>query len=150
MIESSFFFFDVGDELLKVGRGKIRPCEQHRRLVRDQHHGHEVGAQIVQRALVKRYVDSVGGAADKYLIAVGLRPCDARGANHAAGPGDVLDDHLLTQDLSEPLAENAGENVGASSRREAHHDVHRPAGIDVRARLPRQRRQHGKARNNLQ
>ncbi len=65
-------------------------------------------------------------AKDK-LVAVGRRLGDAVGAGHAAGAADVLDDHLLAQDLGQSGVENARHDVRGTAGNIGHHHGQRPS-----------------------
>jgi hypothetical protein len=64
------------------------------------------------------YNDGIGPAAEHELVAVRGRLRHARRAHHSAGAADVLDDHLLAQNLGEAPADDASEHVGAAAGRE--------------------------------
>ena len=73
-------------------------------------------------------------------VAIGRRLRHARGADHAAGAADVLDDDLLAQHLGQPLGDNAGEHIGAAAGRKAHHQRDGPVRPTA---LPENRAPHG-------
>ncbi len=65
----------------------------------------EVGHRVVERLLVDGLVDGEDGAAREHRgVAVGRRLGDPRGAGHAAGAADILDDDLLAQKLAQARA----------------------------------------------
>src|SRR6516165_8673193 len=75
--------------------------DQHPRRVREQRDVLEVGHGVVERPLVEGLVDGEHGAAgEQHGVAVGRRLGDAGRAGHAAGAGDVLDHHLLAEDVA--------------------------------------------------
>src|SRR5262245_6192330 len=84
-------------------------------------------AWTVERIFVKRLVDGVGPAAEHELIAVRGRLRHARRAHHSAGAADVLDDHLLAQNLGKAPTDDAPEHVGAPAGRERDHHRQRAA-----------------------
>ena len=80
--------------------------DQHQRQIGDQRDRREIGRRIVGRVLVERLVLRVGAdVAEHELVAVGRRLGDARRAGHAAGAADVLDDHLLAEQLGQARRE---------------------------------------------
>ena len=100
--------FHVVDELRHgVGR-KFIGGDENGRLVGDQHDRHKIFEQVVGRLLVERLVDGVGAGAHHDGVAVRRRLRDARGADHAAGAADILDDDLLAQHLGNLAGDDAG------------------------------------------
>src|SRR5712692_6260046 len=55
----------------------------------------------------------------KYRVAVGIRLGDDVGRDVARGPGAVVDDHLLAEQLRELMSDRARGGVGAAAGREA-------------------------------
>jgi len=146
----------IGDELGEIADGQIVARDQERGLIRDQHYRREIGREIVERIFVERLVDGVGAAAENELVAVRRRLRHARGADHSSGAADVLDDHLLAQNLGEAPAEDASEHIGAPAGREWDHHGERPrrpilrggrviAGNDAAEQQHRISRTHGSA-----
>jgi hypothetical protein len=103
-----------------------------RRLIGDQHHGYEIGREIVERSFVERLVDGVCPAAEHELVAVGRRLHYASRAHHSTGAADVLDDHLLAQDLGQAAADDASEHIGSAAGSERNHHGQRPVRPDLR------------------
>jgi hypothetical protein len=118
--------------ILQIAGGEILTRDQERGLIRNQHHWREIGGEIVERIFVKRLVDGIGPAAEHELIAVRSRLRDARRAHHSAGAADILDDHLLAQNLGQPPPDDAPEHVGAAASRERDHHGQRAAGPALR------------------
>jgi len=140
----------------RLPNGQIVARDQERGLIRDQHYRREIGREIVERIFVERLVDGVGAAAENELVAVRRRLRHARGADHSSGAADVLDDHLLAQNLGEASAEDASEHIGAPAGREWDHHGERPhrpilrggrviAGNDAAEQQHRISRTHGSA-----
>ena len=67
--------------------------------------------------------------AEHHGVAVGRRIGDALGAGHAAGAADVLDHHLLAEDLAHARADHAAEHVGRTAGGERDHHGDRPGRI---------------------
>ena len=86
----------ISDELLEVVDRKVLARDQHEWHFGNQNDWGEIGHSIVERLLVESL--SLCGAAhscEDELIAVGIRPGDARGAGHPARTRDILDHDLL-------------------------------------------------------
>src|SRR5262249_20040517 len=71
------------------------------------------GRRIVERALVERLILRMGShRAQPDGVSVGRSLRDALRPRHAAGAADVLDDHLLAEQLTHAVRDQAGEHVG--------------------------------------
>jgi hypothetical protein len=65
-------------------------------------------------------VRQVAETAEKKRIAVGCGSRRERCADHPACTATIVNDHLLPDDLSQPLADCTGEDVVAAARRKRH------------------------------
>src|SRR5262249_47899432 len=83
---------------------------------------------------------------------ISVRRCtdDRLGANVGAPTRPVIDDELLTKPLRKPLTQQAGEDVLRATWRGADDVAHRTRRIGLRPRDPRQGRQRGRARCQMQ
>ena len=97
--DGALVLLHVGNEVLQPVDRQILARDQNRRLVRDQNDGREIVLQTVSRMLVERHIDGVRPAAEDERVAVRLSADDVGRTDHAAGAGDVFDDHRLAQDL---------------------------------------------------
>ena len=94
----------------------------------DQNHRREIIDRVVERLFVQRLiVDLRANGAEQSLIAVGIGQCEALGAVHAAGAADILDDHLLAENIAQPIRQNSTHDVGWAAGGERHHHGNRPA-----------------------
>ena len=90
----------VGDELLKIADRQVLADNEQHRLLDNKRDRREVGCSVVDGVLVEGLVGGKGaGAAEHKLITVRRRLCDSAGPSHAARATDILDDHLLAQEL---------------------------------------------------
>ncbi len=85
--------------------------------------------------------------ADAKRIAVGRCAGGAANPDAAAGAGDVLDHHRLTERDREMIGKDARDRVGDPAWRHRHNDRDGARGISLRADNPRQDRQRGSARS---
>ncbi len=87
----------------------------------------EIGDRVVERLLVEHLAEGVRAlVAEQEHRAVGRRLGDARGAVHAAGAADILDDHLLAEPLGQLLRHQAADEIDRAAGRERHHHGDRP------------------------
>jgi hypothetical protein len=87
----------------------------------------EVRCGVVERIFVKRLILSKCiGAAEHELIAVGGGLRDPGSAGHAAGAADILDDHLLAQNLREALRQDASQDIEPAAGGRRNHHGQRP------------------------
>src|SRR5262245_5569381 len=75
---------------------------------------------------------------------------DALSGNIARSPWAVLDDELLTEPLRQPLTDQPCDDVAGAASGKADDNAHRPCRIGLRLRNPRDRRQRGSARGQMQ
>jgi hypothetical protein len=75
---------------------------------------------------------------------------DDRRADVAGAARPVVDDELLFEPLRQRLSDHARDDVGRDSGGIGHDDAHRPRRIVERHCGPRQRRQRGSARGQMQ
>src|SRR6516164_4006198 len=106
--------------------------------------------RIIERpALEQRLVDVREGAAEQNGVTVRTGAGDRGGTQRTAAAADVFDDHRAEQrfDLFHPWP---GEGVERATRRKWDHEPDRPRRIRLRPRDPRDRRQRGSARGQMQ
>src|SRR5262249_24723056 len=86
------------------------------------------------------------------LITVRRRLGDARDAGHPARAADILDDHLLAQQVREASAENSRYRIRSAAGREWHHQSQRPCGplLGRNRRCPRERCERDSPSDKLQ
>src|SRR5262249_30145657 len=88
------------------------------RLSADQRHRREIGDRIVVERRIEKAIGRVGHRGDVERVAVGIGSgCDLS-ADIGAGAAAVLDDHLLTPGLGEPIARDGGDRVGGAAGHE--------------------------------
>ena len=125
----------------------------HRHDVRHVVHGRDrrdVADEIEIELVVERRVDRVESTDQEQRVAVGRGTRDRLGGDVAAGSRTVVDDERLTEPLREPLTYQARRDVRTASGREANNDAHRPRRIGLRPRDPRDGRQRGSARGEME
>ena len=83
-------------------------------------------------------------------MAVRGRAHDRLGGDIAAGARPVLDNERLTEAFRQPLADQPCNDVDVVAGGEADDDVHRPRRIGLRPGDPRDGRQRGSARGQMQ
>ncbi len=155
ILERRLVRLGVGREFPEVFHWQILAREQDRRLLGHESDGCQVIGKIVERALVQRLIDGIGGAAENELVAVRRGLGDTRRPHHAAGAYHVLDDHLLAQHFRKPLADEASQQIGPTAGRERYDHRHwsrRPrlcGGIVIGGEHER-RREHGGDKEPLQ
>src|SRR5262249_50439935 len=69
---------------------------------------------------------------------------DARRADHAAGPADILDDHLLAEDFGEPRGIDARQRIDRPPSGIGDHHGDRPRRPVLRTRIPGEGCEHRK------
>jgi hypothetical protein len=124
-IELARIGLGVGDEL---GNGGGRERRVHHRDVR--HAGHagdrrDVANEIEGELVVEGVVDRVRRNHLEQRVTVRRRLHHGLGADIAAGARPVLDDHLLTEPLGEPLRHQTGQDVRPAAGGEADDDADR-------------------------
>ena len=136
----SLILLGIFDEVLQRVGGKILARDEDQRHLGDEGRGREIAGGVVGRLLVERLVLGVGAdGAEHEGGAVGRRPRDALRAGHAAGAADILDHHLLAEDLAHALGHDAPEHVGGTARREGDDHGHGPRRpVLLRARRARE------------
>jgi hypothetical protein len=109
-------------KFLQIVCRQVLARHHHQRQICDQHDRSEISYRIVKWSLIERLADGVrADVAEHELISVRRRLGDPGGANHAAGPADVLDDHLLPQGIAQSRLQNARNRVHRTTSRERHH-----------------------------
>ena len=98
----------------RVG-GKVLAGKQYGGLVAHQAGRHQVVGEIVERSLVERLIDGVGGGPDHHRVAIRRRFDHARRTQHAAGSADVFDDDLLAEHLRQSFGDDPPEQIGAAA-----------------------------------
>jgi hypothetical protein len=117
----------IGDERTQIAGRQILARHQQLRGLGDERDRREVGRRVVQRPLVERLIVGMrADAAERERIAVGGGARHPGGPGHAAGAANVLDQHLLAQELGETLRQDTPHDVGAAAGRERNHHGHRP------------------------
>src|SRR5207237_8611652 len=99
---------------------------------------------------IEHRLDRVTRSDQQERIAVGRRTHDRLGADIAAGAWPVLDDKWLAEPLRQPLTHQAREDVLRAARGKADDDTHRPRWITLRPCGPRDGRERGSARGQMQ
>ena len=125
-------------------------------------YGHELGSRLVLAAgamsrmklsielVVEGRVDGIRWGDREKRIAVRRCPHDRFGSDIAASARAVFDDEWLPEPLRKPLTDQACEHVirGAGGKR--NDDAHRPCRIGLRPGDPRQGREPGSGRCQMQ
>src|SRR5262245_17762020 len=83
-------------------------------------------------------------------MTVRWRTHDRLAADSARVSLTVLDDEWLPEPLRQPLTHQTCDDVARPARRKADNDAHRPRRIALRPRDPRDGRQRGSARGQMQ
>ena len=81
--------------------------------------------------------------AEHKIVAIRGRIGDALGAGHATRATDVLDHHLLPEDLTHALRHDAAEHVGRAAGRERNHHRERLGRISLCQRSAREQQAEG-------
>jgi hypothetical protein len=85
-----------------------------------------IGRGIVERKPEKRLAVGVSaGAAEHELIAVRRSLCHAGRPGHTPRAADILDDHLLAQELREARREYSTQHINPAARRQRNDHGHR-------------------------
>ena len=84
---------------------------------RAHHPDRHEGFDWIVGQLVEPGVDRIGQRNDEDGVAVGCRVGRQLGADHAAGAGAVVDDHLLAELLAKLVADHAADHVVAAAGR---------------------------------
>ncbi len=140
----------VGDELLEVVDREVVARHQHQRLLDHQRDRRKIADRIVERFLIERLVLREGVDTTEHdLIAVGSGLGDTRRSSHAAGAADVLDHHLLAENLRQPRRQDAPHRIRRAARRERDHHGHGPRRPSLGRRLRGHdlRGKHGRSRD---
>ena len=99
---------------------------------RDLRYRREVADRIVRHFLVEHGVDGKRRPGNHERVAVGRRFGDERNADHLAGAGPVVDDHLLPPALRQLDRELSRDDVRAAAGRGRHDQPYRPVRIILR------------------
>jgi len=91
---------------------------QHQRGYADLCDGCEIPDRVVAHFRIQRDVQrDFARGAHQDGVAVSRAACCDFGPDHAGGAATVVDEHLLSQPVSEQLGDRAAEDVGAAARR---------------------------------
>jgi len=110
----------------------------------------DVADEIEVELVIERRVERVRRNGHEERIAIRCRTHDRLRGDITAGARPVLDDELLAEPLREPLADQACDDVGAAAGGKADDDADRPRRIGLRPGDPRDGRQRGGARCEMQ
>src|SRR5262245_4851003 len=120
------------------------------RWVRTRAYRRDVAEKRETKVVVKRRVDRRRRVNHEECVAVWRRLHDYLGSDIGAGACPILDDERLAEALGELLADQARDNVSSAAGGITDNDAHRPRWIGFRLRQPRDGRQHGSARGQMQ
>src|SRR6516164_6781060 len=109
-----------------------------------------IADEIEIEFLVQRDIDCIRRSRQEERIAVRRRAHDRLGGDVAAGACPVLNNELLTEPLREPLSYQTRDDVARTAGAIADDDAYRPRRIGLRPRDPRDARQCGSARGQMQ
>src|SRR5439155_732095 len=116
----------------------------------DERNGCDVADEIEIEVVIEGRVDRGSSIRAKERIAIGGRTDDGLGGDIAGSAAPVLDDEWLTEPLRERLTHQAYEDVRSAARGISNDAAHRPCRIGLRPPDPRDRRQRGSARGQMQ
>src|SRR6266850_7259727 len=117
------------EEFLKGRDRRLRCHRQHDRHGLDRPDRHQVPERVVGKVLEHRRPRGHRAArAEKQGVPVGGRLHHRRGADGAAGPAAVLDDHLLAERVPERRRDGARRDVDIAARRPGYDDAYRAGG----------------------
>src|SRR5262249_41363683 len=142
--------FCIGDKLGNVVGRHRRMHHHYIGQPNQSSHRSAVANEIERKLLVERRVDGVVRTDEGDRVAIGYRAEHRLHADIAARAGPVLDDELLPQMIRQILADNARDDVVGAARRKRDDPVYRPRRISFRPRDPRDGRQRGSARGQMQ
>src|SRR5262249_22981254 len=112
--------------------------------------GADRGKKFVVNFLEGGGVNLIIGADGEQCVAICERTHDCLSSDIAAGTRPVLNDELLTEPLGEPLTYYARDDVNRLARGKSDDDAHRPRRIGLRPCDPRDGRQRGSPRCQMQ
>jgi hypothetical protein len=113
-------------------------------------HRRDVADEVEAEVRVERRIDGVCRDRQHQRVAVGRRPDDELGADIAGGARPVLDDERLFEPFRQPLRHQPRDDVGRAAGDDGDDQTHRPRRIGLRPRDPRDDRQRGSARGQMQ
>ena len=142
--------FGVGDEFRQRLRGVCRIHHHDEGGARDAGDRRDVADEIEIQFRVEAHIGNGRRADQEQRVAVGGRASDRFGRDIGAGARAVLDDDLLAEPLRERLADDARDDVGRRAGGKADDQMHRPRRIGIRPCDPRNSRERGSARCQVQ
>src|SRR5262245_50571761 len=110
----------------------------------------DVADEIEVEFLIERRVDRVVGTDQEQRVAVCGRTNDHLRRDIGASTRPVFDDELLAEPLRQPLTHQARGDVIRTGWSKADHNAHRPRRVGLRSRHPRNGRQRGSARGQME
>src|SRR6266446_3979674 len=144
--ELSAFRLRVRDELLEVLHGKRRMDDEHPGRAAEQRDVREVAQRIERKIPGQRRRDAVRrDPRHDQRVSVGSGLRHELRADHAAGPGAVLDDEILLEAFTEPLPHEPPQRIRGAARSKRHDDAHRLCGpgLSVCTRRPEPEQRDG-------
>src|SRR6266571_5247462 len=136
----------VGDELLQILDRKRRMDHEHPGRAAEERDVREVAQRIEGEIPGQRRRDAVRrDPRHDQRVSVGSGLRHELRADHAAGPGAVLDDEILLEAFTEPLPHEPPQRIRGAARSKRHDDAHRLCGpgLSVCTRRPEPEQRDG-------